>query len=51
MQLQSNVTQIYYLFDLDMYFLIDSNMSMTVVAINKLMHLVKFYYLVAINCK
>src|SRR5438128_9830858 len=31
-------------FDLDMYFLIDCNMSITVVAISKHMHLVKFYY-------
>ena len=30
-------------FDLDMYFFIDSNMSTTVVAINKHMHFVKFY--------
>src|SRR5438128_12650563 len=29
-------------FDLEMYFLIDNNMTTTVVAINKLMHLVKF---------
>ena len=38
-------------FDLDMYFLIDSNMSTTVVAINKCMHLVMFYYFAVINCK
>src|SRR5947209_16564436 len=38
-------------FDLDMYFLIDSNMSTTVVAINKHMHLVMFYYFAVINCK
>src|SRR5437016_2661788 len=38
-------------FDLDMYFLIDSNMSTTVVAINKHMHLVKFYNFAVINCK
>ena len=29
-------------FDLEMYFLIDNNMTTTVVVINKLMHLVKF---------
>ena len=29
-------------FDLDMYFLIDNNITTTVVAINKLMHLVTF---------
>src|SRR5437773_4252054 len=38
-------------FDLDMYFLIDSNMSTTVVAINKHMHLVMFYYFAVINYK
>ena len=38
-------------FDLDMYFLIDSNMSTTVVAIKKHMHLVKFYNFAVINCK
>src|SRR5437773_9781049 len=38
-------------FDLDMYFLIDSNMSTKVVAINKHMHLVKFYNFAVINCK
>src|SRR5437660_3782453 len=38
-------------FDLDMYFLIDSNMSTTVVAINKHMHLFKFYNFAVINCK
>src|SRR5437660_7678983 len=38
-------------FDLDMYFLIDSNMSTTVVAINKHMHLVMFYYFAVINFK
>jgi len=34
-----------------MYFLIDCNMSITVVAISKHMHLVKFYYLAVTNCK
>src|SRR5437016_10293988 len=38
-------------FDLDMYFLIDSNMSTIVITINKCMHLVMFYYFAAINCK
>ena len=38
-------------FDLDMYFLIDCNMSITVVAISKHMHLVKFYYFAVTNCK
>ena len=38
-------------FDLDMYFLIDCNMSIIVVAISKHMHLVKFYYFAVINCK
>ena len=38
-------------FDLDMYFLIDSNMLTTVVAINKHMHLVKFYNFAVINRK
>ena len=38
-------------FDLDMYFFIDSNISITVVAISKHMHLVKFYYFAVINCK
>src|SRR5438128_8485778 len=38
-------------FDLDMYFLIDSNMSTIVITINKYMHLVMFYYFAVINCK
>jgi hypothetical protein len=38
-------------FDLDMYFLIDSNMSTIVMTINKCMHLVMFYYFAVINCK
>src|SRR5438128_3630105 len=38
-------------FDLDMYFLIDCNMSITVVAISKHMYLVKFYYFAVTNCK
>jgi hypothetical protein len=38
-------------FDLDMYFLIDSNMSTTIVTINKCMHLVRFYYFTVTNCK
>ena len=38
-------------FDLDMYFFIDSNISITVVAISKHMHLVKFYYFAITNCK
>src|SRR5438128_4379326 len=38
-------------FDLDMYFLIDSNMLTIVMTINKCMHLVMFYYFAVINCK
>src|SRR5437660_5237459 len=38
-------------FDLDMYFLIDSNMSTIVMTINKCMHLVMFYYFAVINYK
>src|SRR5437870_13422670 len=38
-------------FDLDMYFLIDSNMSTIVITINKCIQLVMFYYFAVINCK
>src|SRR5207244_10975887 len=38
-------------FDLEMYFLIDNNMTTTVVVINKLMHLVKFYNFAVLNLK
>src|SRR5580765_6869466 len=47
----SNVTQHIICFDLYMYFLIDSNMSTTVVMINKLIHLVKFYFFAVIKLK
>src|SRR5438128_2264311 len=38
-------------FDLDMYFLVDNNMSTIDITINKCMHLVMFYYFAVINCK
>jgi len=38
-------------FDLDMDFLLDNNMITAIVMINKLMHLVKLYYTVIIDCE
>ena len=50
--ISSNATQTIICFDLDMDFLLDNNMiTAAIVIINKLMHLVKFYYATVIDCE